>query len=485
MGVLFLLLIPSVYIVQQGGNDIRNRAAGSGEVDIGIDTGSPTYSAGNQFTIQIAMRKIVSRTIVVSGAQAVVDVPLSVFSISSATCIAPFNGTPFVSITGPRVTLFCALSPGAPVVDLSSSPTIFGSISLSVNPDAALGTSQLTFAGTRATEANIQGQSPDVSTAGTNATITIVDAPVATPTPTITLTPVPPTVTPTRTPTPIPSPTRTPTPTATWTPTPTATLTPIPNGPSLTPTLTPSPTPTTVISVIPTVTPPFNTDDYLISIGTKDSLTINIGAGEFMYINFKTKLAHVENTPDLILRMRVKDELAFTQNPPSTTDTCQTPGTGSRDFYIPVKADESGAYSPSSSTSVTAPSGITLATVELDGWVRLPGLNKDKFYTITLKGPKTRGTKMIEHLKLEGDKPASQDFDWTGNPLFPGDLPDPNNTNRQDCTVNSIDLSLMVDRQGNTDGAALDIADVTYDGVVNGNDISKVVNTLSTKPDDD
>ena len=71
------------------------------------------------------------------------------------------------------------------------------------------------------------------------------------------------------------------------------------------------------------------------------------------------------------------------------------------------------------------------------------------------------------------------------NPLEPGDLPNPNDNLLQDCTVNSVDISLMVSRIGSTGGADLQVADVNFDGSVNGNDISKVVNTLSTKPDDD
>ena len=65
------------------------------------------------------------------------------------------------------------------------------------------------------------------------------------------------------------------------------------------------------------------------------------------------------------------------------------------------------------------------------------------------------------------------------------DLPDPNNNLTLDCTINSIDLSLIESRIGFTDISSLNIADVNYDSIVNGNDIAKVVNTLSIKPDDD
>jgi hypothetical protein len=55
----------------------------------------------------------------------------------------------------------------------------------------------------------------------------------------------------------------------------------------------------------------------------------------------------------------------------------------------------------------------------------------------------------------------------------------------QDCTVNSVDLSMLISRIGSIDAGNLAVADVNFDGIVNGNDVSKVVNTLSTKPDDD
>ena len=93
---------------------------------------------------------------------------------------------------------------------------------------------------------------------------------------------------------------------------------------------------------------------------------------------------------------------------------------------------------------------------------------------------------MVTNFVLNSGRPSAQELDWTDKPLEPGDLPDPvNNSGNQDCTVNSIDLSLIEARLSATDQTNLDIADVNYDSVVNGNDISKVVNTLSTRPDDD
>jgi len=202
-------------------------------------------------------------------------------------------------------------------------------------------------------------------------------------------------------------------------------------------------------------------------------------------IRFATKLGNVERTPDLILRLRVNDELAFVSNPAGDAVSCQTPNSNEHDYYIPVKAGSDSIYVPDSSASVTVPSGVTLAAVNANGWVSLPGLSINRYYTFTLKGPKTRATRMAQHTQLQLGTASGQNFDWAGTLLMPGDLPDPNNSNLQDCTINSFDLSFIINRIGSTDQTALDIADVNYDNVVNGNDLAQVVNTLSTKQDDD
>ncbi len=251
----------------------------------------------------------------------------------------------------------------------------------------------------------------------------------------------------------------------------------------------PDPTFTPAPSGTPAPTPSSGEDKYVIDIGLKQGLVINIGAGEVAQIRFKAKLSSVQKLPDMYLKLRVKDELAFMDTnfvkTLATSDSCNTTPNNAFDFWVPVKANSDGVYMPVTSIG-TPPEGIQVATVLPDGWVMLPGVSGGKYYSFYLKGPKTRSTKTAEHIQLQpNEKLETQDFDWTATTLDAGDLPDPNNGLRQDCTVNSIDISLISSRLAKTDAENLNIADVNYDGVISGNDISKVVNTLSTKPDDD
>ena len=268
----------------------------------------------------------------------------------------------------------------------------------------------------------------------------------------------------------------------------TAGITPSPTTPG--PSVTPSPTkvPTPILTNTPVPTPPSGEDKYLINVGDKQSLTINIGgAGTSPQIRFKAKLTATVNNPDLYFKLRVKDEVALmTAGPtPATADMCNNPPAGVTDFYIPVKADGNGVYSPAQAISLVSPAGAKMASVSADGWVTLDGLMAGKYYTLNLKGPKTRSVKMVQHFTLQAGNSATQDFDWTANPLDPGDVPDPNNGGKQDCTVNSTDWSLIQSRIGATDQPNLDVADVDYNGLVNGEDIGKMIHTLATKPDDD
>lgn len=266
---------------------------------------------------------------------------------------------------------------------------------------------------------------------------------------------------------------------------PTPTLTPSPTVVvSETPVPSITPTGTLVPTITPTPTPPSGQEAYTIDIGTKAVLSINIGSGNTPQIKFTAKLAGAEGHPDMYFKLRAKDDLAFVNNP-NSGPTCESPGAGGVDLYVPMKADNSGIYSPVTGINISAPAGAVVAPVSSDGWVSLTGLSAGKYYTLNLKGAKTRGTDMLEHVLLAGGQSASQNYDWTDNGLQPGDLPDPNNSNKQDCTVNSVDISLINSRLGRTDPDSLNIADVSYDGVVNANDIAQVVGTLSTKPDDD
>ena len=298
------------------------------------------------------------------------------------------------------------------------------------------------------------------------------DSPVNSPTPTTTTSPQA-TATPTVTTT--PRPTNSPTPTITGTPVPTRTPTPTPI-PSVTP--TPSATP------IPT--PPSGRDNYTINIGDKDSLTINITGGEekVPYIKFGVTLFGVENTPDIKVKLRVGDMVVkLTPAPNGGSDICNNPGWGEKLYSgIQMRADSSGVYRPIPE-SVFIYSGKEYH-VSSDGWVPLIDISGGSTYSFAVKGPKHRNVLMTSTATLSttDPKPASQNYDWSGNALEPGDLPDSGN---QDCVANTHDMSLIINRIRSTDGVDLGIADVDYNDIINAADISKVDHTLSTKPDDD
>ena len=215
-------------------------------------------------------------------------------------------------------------------------------------------------------------------------------------------------------------------------------------------------------------------------------LTLNgTGPGNEPLIRFAVTLNHTQNNPDMYFKLRVKDDLFFLDNPNIPPSTCEVPGPGEKDYLVPMRF-ENGAYWPVSGVQLLHDQPTVIVPkleVTPDGYVVLPGIEGDKYYTLLLKTSKFRGSRMAQHLYLvSGLNPV---FDWTADPLEPGDLPDPNNNLGQDCTVNSIDISLIVGRIGQTDAPSLDVADVNFDAIVNANDVSKVVNTLSTKPDDD
>ena len=217
-------------------------------------------------------------------------------------------------------------------------------------------------------------------------------------------------------------------------------------------------------------------------------LTLNgsTGTGNEPLVRFGVTLNHTQNNPDMYFKLRVKDDLFFLDNPNIPPSSCEVAGPGEKDYLVPMRF-ENGAYWPVSGVQLLddSPDKINRPKLEVtpDGYVALPGIEGNKYYTLLVKTKKFRGSRMAQHLiLLPGINPV---FDWTAAPMEPGDLPDPNNNLIQDCTVNSVDISLIVGRIGMTDVPSLDIADVNFDAIVNANDVSKVVNTLSTKPDDD
>ena len=211
---------------------------------------------------------------------------------------------------------------------------------------------------------------------------------------------------------------------------------------------------------------------------------ISLPSGETPQIQFKIVFESLQQTPELEVRVKATDLIAAITPGPGQQDSCQQPG-HAEIFYENVQMipDASGVYSIKPNTPFTA--GAAQYTTTGDGWLPLAGTTAGKAYAFSVKGPRHRSQRMEDTVQLRSGKDNSHVFNWTNIPIAPGDLPDPGAAGRQDCTVNALDLARIEGLLATTDAASLAIADVNYDGVINGNDISKVVNTLSTKPDDD
>jgi hypothetical protein len=92
---------------------------------------------------------------------------------------------------------------------------------------------------------------------------------------------------------------------------------------------------------------------------------------------------------------------------------------------------------------------------------------------------------MANQVSLYPSQDTRNNFDWTTKPLEPGDLPDPNNNWQQDGKIDARDASLLLDRLYRQTEADLKVADLNYDGIVNLNDFSLLVATLSKKYQDE
>lgn len=233
-----------------------------------------------------------------------------------------------------------------------------------------------------------------------------------------------------------------------------------------------------------------------IPVGDKDMLTLNIGGGggNGPQVNFGIKLYGVEKTPDVKVRLKVVNLAAqITPMPTPSVDTCQNPSGGESYFKdIIMTADGNGVYHPKPGTSYTTLNdndGVSIssgsATVTSDGWVTLSGVTAGRAYGLFVKGEKHRSMQMVANVVLQLASPSAQKFDWTANPLDPGDLPDPSNNNQQDCVVNSNDISLLKNREGSSSSSDLGVADLDYNNIVNAADMGLVMHTLTTKPDDE
>ena len=168
--------LPAVVAGAQLIKQMRSQAAGSYEVGLKVFPVSGSFHLGDNVKLQLKMNKIASRPITVSGAQAVLTVG-DKFRINNATCLPPFNGLPFIRINAPEVTIFCAVSTSASPVNLTTTELAWATLDLTVEDFASDGPTQVTFNSTRVTEAGVPGQAPDVSTAGSLSTYTIIATP--------------------------------------------------------------------------------------------------------------------------------------------------------------------------------------------------------------------------------------------------------------------------------------------------------------------
>lgn len=505
--IIFFLIIAvfiTLFLVKRT-QDIRKKATGGqGQqyVKLYLDPASNDLTLNIPAIIRIILQNTSASPVSVGAAGVDVSIDANFFNVAntSINCNTQFLSKTLInSFQNGTLLLSCSKQPVGDSNKIVSSGSSIELGRFEVIPLSIASNAEIRFTRKNVTDATYTDVSDDITEG--NGIYNIIAEELDTPTPTVTDAPgatITPTLTPTLTPTgsitltPTISPTNItppvggpPTDTPTPTPSPTGSITPSPS-PSPTDELTPSPTPSMTIepSETPVPTPPSGQERYLIDIGSKSVLRISIGSGNTPQITFQAKLARAENFPDMYFKLRAKDELSFIENP-GATSSCDAEGVGDTDLYVPMQADSEGVYSPAANIDVDPPIGATVASVSEDGWILMDGVVAGKYYTIILKAPKTRGTNMISHVIFTGGKSTPQDFDWMENGLEPGDLPDPNHENKQDCTVNSVDLSLINSRLGNTDAAALAIADVNYDNVVNANDIAQVVGTLSSKPDDD
>jgi hypothetical protein len=184
LSLVILLSLPIAIIISNQAQDIKNFAQGTNEVDLRFTPVSLDIQKGSNVVSDIKIFKTATRNITSSGAQAILNLN-SAFSNISASCVAPFNGMPFVRVNGNQVTVLCGIAFSANPVSLNANGTSFARVSFTVNTNASLGAAPVVFTQTRVTEAGVVGQSPDVSTAGITANFNIVAGVSVTLTPTV------------------------------------------------------------------------------------------------------------------------------------------------------------------------------------------------------------------------------------------------------------------------------------------------------------
>lgn len=128
------------------------------------------------------------------------------------------------------------------------------------------------------------------------------------------------------------------------------------------------------------------------------------------------------------------------------------------------------------------------------GQVTLTDVAPGSSYAIFIKGPKHLAKKFCVNQPtkrcLSGDgkivlTTGVNTFDFSTLVLEAGDVPDPNNNNKQDGVANSADWSLVKSLLAKTDRASLDIADLDLDGKIGSNDFEMVKSTIETRYEDE
>lgn len=141
--------------------------------------------------------------------------------------------------------------------------------------------------------------------------------------------------------------------------------------------------------------------------------------------------------------------------------------------FLGVLKDDIGWEFPNVQVNYSGEGGIYLAEN-----ISLTGVPAGSDYILYIKGPKHLAKGFHDVTLISGNNPG---FYWVDNELEPGDLPP------QDGFINSLDISKIVDllEVPSPSQDQLDVADLNYDGVINGADINSLLLTLETDFFDD
>jgi hypothetical protein len=130
------------------------------------------------------------------------------------------------------------------------------------------------------------------------------------------------------------------------------------------------------------------------------------------------------------------------------------------------------------------------------GRVTFANVTPGSGYLVYVKGPKHLQKKICDATPTESSlgsgtyscqngnitlQSGENNFDFTGILLLGGDLPV---NGRQDGVINALDTAFVRNSIGKTDAATAAIADINLDGMVDTQDWSIVLQTLSIKGDD-